>query len=362
MKICYIADPIDPNTQRWINYFAKRGHEVHLIVTRRPKDELEGIVIHDSTPVIQIKKIGFLARLLKVKRILQEVKPDLLHVHYVAYKGWLGALSGFQPLVMTAWGSDIYLDAKKSKFNYLLTQYTLRRARLVTSESKDILRRVKNMIGNYKGRLAVIQWGVDLEKFHPRVNGDYLRERLNLGDSPVIFSPRKFEPNYNIDIIVRAIPLVLKQIPLAKFVLKNYLGSKREEIENLAQSMGVTENCRFVGGTTYSEMAAFYNIADVVVSVPSSDSVSIAMLEAMACGTTVVVSDLPATKEWVSDEVNGLIVPPRNVEALADAIIRILKDESLREKFRAYNLALVREKANHYKEMAKMDDLYRSLL
>jgi len=64
-----------PNTQRWLDYFVKRGHEVHLIITKKAQEDLEGVITHEATPYTKIKKLGFLTRVWKIKRIIKKIKP-----------------------------------------------------------------------------------------------------------------------------------------------------------------------------------------------------------------------------------------------------------------------------------------------
>lgn len=99
--------------------------------------------------------------------------------------------------------------------------------------------------------------------------------------------------------------------------------------------------------------------ADVSVSVPSSDSVPVTLQEAMACGVPPIVSDLPAVKEWVQDDVNAYVVPIRDEHALADAIIKSLNSEEERSKFVTYNLTLVKEKSDFFENMGSLEFVYR---
>jgi glycosyltransferase involved in cell wall biosynthesis len=82
----------------------------------------------------------------------------------------------------------------------------------------------------------------------------------------------------------------------------------------------------------------------------------------MACRLPVIVSDLAANHEWVKDGWNGYIVSPNEPQALAKAIIELLKDKGKRELFGQRNYELAREKADFEKHMARMEELYESLL
>ena len=128
MKLCFIADGLSLHTQRWVNYFADRGHEVHLISSRFTPG-YEGydtrIIKH---PLIRLlpriwKVSGYLSGLLwlfQVRRLVRIIKPDIVDAHFVTICGYLGVASGFHPLILTAWGSDILVAPKKNLIHYYL--------------------------------------------------------------------------------------------------------------------------------------------------------------------------------------------------------------------------------------------------
>lgn len=370
MRICYLADWQSIHTQRWLRYFVDRGHEVFLISNRPQRcRELEGIALYDlmlsKWEGLKMRRgcyrIYMALRLLKLKVLLKKIRPDILHAHYVSYYGWWGAKSGFHPFVLTAWGGDIYRDPNESQDARVKVMFALKRADLITSDNED-LRKATIELGAPSDINYVIGWGVDTSKFKPGIDSSDVRQRLNLGDSPVVLSTRSFKPFYNIDIIIMAIPLVLERVPNAKFILNNYFGYEDEKMRRLVKELGVEEAVRFVGRLDHSEMPKYYNVADVFVSVPSFDATSVSLLEAMACGVSPVVSDLDSVKEWIKDGENGYIVPVRDHKALAEAIVRLLKDGRTRELFATRNVALIKERADHYKHMERMEELYFSLL
>ena len=110
MRICYLADAESIHVQRWADYFAQRGHEVHLISFKHSN-------IHNTIPhflrrlPFRLEVVSLLLNSLpvffQIKRLLQKIKPDIIHAHYVWEYGIAGALTRFQPFVISAWGSDV---------------------------------------------------------------------------------------------------------------------------------------------------------------------------------------------------------------------------------------------------------------
>ena len=109
-------------------------------------------------------------------------------------------------------------------------------------------------------------------------------------------------------------------------------------------------------------MPEFYRAASVTVSVPFSDATPMALLEAMACGSIPVVSDLPSLREWIRDGENGRIVPVDDVGALADAMDDALSNEALRLRASASNLGFVTSTASQDAHMNRMTDMLRGVV
>jgi glycosyltransferase involved in cell wall biosynthesis len=168
-----------------------------------------------------------------------------------------------------------------------------------------------------------------------------------------------------LEIIIQAIPRVCEVFPDAVFVLRDYSARAdyRAMLKTLIADLSVQDRVRWLASLNgFEEIVDTYRLADAVVSIPSSDGTPVSVLEAMACGTPVIVSDLSSLREWIINGENGLLVPVKDAEALAEAIVLLLRDEKMYAKFRGANLDLVRERANHQVEMEKMERLYQSLL
>jgi glycosyltransferase involved in cell wall biosynthesis len=354
MKLCFLGDAGSIHTQRWVNFFAKRGHEVHLIshsATSLPNIKLHLIYSHPW--VISIPNI--LISALQTKWIIKKIKPDIVHAHYVTDYGLYGAFSDIHPLVITAWGSDILISPNNSKINTYIVRYALKRADLITCDSEMVMKTAALYCDTPK-KIFVIQWGVNLNSFK-RFNSHLKKS------NKTILSTRNFKPIYNIDTIIESVPYVINIFPETNFILKNGYGYLESQLRELAKQLNVLQNIKIINELVeYNEMPKFLNDADIFVSVPSSDSSSISLMEAMACGLPVVVSDLPANREWIKDGWNGYIVPVRDPEALAGALIKLLENKEQRELFGKRNQEIIIERADHEKHMLRMEELYESLL
>ncbi len=363
LRLCYIANPNSIHTLRWLRYFAQVGHEVHLIPDRMPRRQLQGIKLHPLSRLWDLPKLRYAAWGLQARRLVRTIRPDILHAHQAISAGWIGAVTGFHPFIITGLGSDLLVFPGKSRFNRLLTRSTLSRADLFIAVSRE-MRRKAISLGVDCGKVELARWGADLDTYRPEGDVSGLREALDLGDSPVVLSARAMRPIYNQEVVVKTIPLVLEQVPTTKFVFweygvdRDYLG----EIKGLVKDLGLEEAVRFVGpADSYEEGANYYRLADVMVSVASSDSIPITMLESMACGTPVVITDLPSVRESIGDNENGLLVPVGDPEALAAAVVRLLGDPQLRRKLRQKGLAFVREHGDHQRNMARVEEIYQRL-
>jgi glycosyltransferase involved in cell wall biosynthesis len=360
MRLCYVAPAASIHTQRWLQAFAGRGHEVHLIAFPAEQADLDGVIVHRlQTGTTHAR---FARLVVEARRLLGDIQPDIVHGHFITRYGWLAALSLRRPLVITAWGTDAYIDPERSRLVRFVTRWTLRRADLVTVDAQDLCDRVIQL-GARPERTRIIQWGVDTKVFRPDVDSSELRERLDLGAGPVILSTRGLKPVYNQDIMVQALPAILRSAPTARLIIKyqlsdpEYAASVRKSVSELSLEHAV----RFVTESPYEELPAYYALADVFVSIASSDSTPVSLLEALACGAAPVTSDLPALREWVRDGVNGFCVPARDPSALAAAVTRLLAESDLRRSFVEANLRMVRERADHTRQMDEMERLYLHL-
>lgn len=357
MKICFIADTSQIHSQRWISYFANKGYEVSVISIRRKGILIPGCQIYD------ISHLPLLFQILAVYHLLRNIKPNILHAHTVTRAGWLAALSNFHPFILTPWGSDTFLDAHKNRIYKTLAKFTFNRADLITSNSEMLANAIVRF-GAPRSKIRTAHWGIELDVFKPELDTTNLRKKLGLEDKMTVFSVRNFFSKYNITTIVKAIPLVLKRNSRVKFILKSWYKDLKyeDEIHRLIIKLGIRDHIIFLGEVKREDLPLYYNLSEISISVPYTDSLSQSFLDAMACGSALIVSDLESTKEWIKHEVNGLVVPVGRHKELAEAILRLLSDNKLRKRMVDNNYKFAKEKGDQNFWMGQVEKYYHELL
>jgi len=367
MKICYIADGSSIHTQRWLNYFAQKGHEVHLLSPTPTAGEgfAKGVQLHLLVRLIPriwplTRYFSGLAWLVQIRRLVSRIKPDILDAHGITVNGYLGVASGFHPLVLSAWGSDILIDPKHNLFFRAVTKYALKRANVVIHDSQTVKEELIKL-GTKPEKLSLIFWGVDTQQFNPYQRDKHFKGRLGLPEAPTIICIRSLRAVYNVEMLVRAIPFILKQAPEVTFIIGGD-GEQRDYLKNMANSLGVLDSIRFAGWIPHDELPKYLASSDIYVSTSLSDGTSLSLQEAMACKLAPVVTDLPANREWVKDGVNGFVAPVDDVPALADRIMWLVQNKDVREKFGEVGRKIIQERAEYKQAMGKMERIYQGLL
>jgi len=311
-----------------------------------------GIDIHVSPQVPRRTVAGAVKHVRWTKRLLREVRPHVVHAHWIPGFAFFAAAAKASPLVVMAWGSDVL---RANRRQLAAARYTLRRADLAMSDSAALIARLEEL-GAPPDRTFLINWGVALDVFTPAADGRAAaRARLRLDEGPTILSPRSLSPVYNIPTIVEAFARLGRVHEDLRLVVKHMDVAVRELGE-----LPHPERVRLIQHVPYEQMPDFYRAADVCVSIASSDSSPRSAWEAMACGTPLVVSDLPWVHELIEHERHALVVPIDS-DAVADAVQRILGEPDLAAMLAANGRALVERHRDRSVEMQRLSSVYSGL-
>ena len=357
MRICYIGDGGSIHNRFMVNWFVQHGHEI-LFLTDTPDDEMEG----ESIRVVPRFGGGFLRHLLagyRTWKIIRKWKPDIVHAHNITGYGYWGALCGFQPLVMTSWGTDLNIYAHRNAIVYNMVRFCLRKCRFLTADAKALCEMARSIGGNGLD-VRLLQWGVDFTAFDaPLDSGLKIENRKNA--DLVFISTRRHRPIYNIETIIRAYHLVHQQYPGSRLIITGE-DDLTEQLKNLVIDLDLLNSVDFAGWTDREKLTGLLRSSDVFLSVPSSDSTALSLLEAFAAGLAVIVSDLPANYEWIEPGANGHLVKTADVNALANTMLDLAGNPQKVREWGTKNRQIVKERGDRDKEMRKLEAWYRDVI
>jgi glycosyltransferase involved in cell wall biosynthesis len=358
LRLCFIGDADTIHTQRWVEWFAA-DHEVTVVATE-PGEGLSDYKVA-TLPGHSPLRTRLFESVLEVRRVLRKYRPDILHTHFINEAGWFGAASGHRPLVITAWGSDVYRAPAESRLARYLNPWSARRADWVTCDSHD----QASVIGSWgvdAERVSVIGWGVDRREFHPGVDGSEWRAKLDIpGDAKVLVSPRQWYANSNIPSVVAGHELLPQGFYL---LLKRTPGSVPDEgqaIHEAIEASSARDRIRVVERVDASELPGLYAAGDVVISLCTTDGTPASVLEAMALGRPVVALENASLAEWVTDP-GGRLVPTLDPTLIAQAVRTLVADDATVARAAEHNLAIIGERADREAEFTRMNEIYERLV
>lgn len=242
---------------------------------------------------------------------------DVIDAHYFYPDGVAAALLAARlrkPLVITARGSDI---------NYF-PNYRVARRRILWAADRadgivtvsDALRQRLIDLGVPDGKITVIRNGVDLDLFAPQDRAAS-REALGL-DGPCLLMVGSLVTLKGHHLVIES----LAQMPGWRLLIAGD-GPERHSLERQAERLGVDRRVRFLGTVPHESLPALYSAADLVVLASSREGLPNVLLEAMACGTRVVTTNVGGCAEIVTNSAAGQVVPERSARALRQAIERL---------------------------------------
>lgn len=347
MKICYIANAANSHTVKWVKHFVNLGNEVHVI--SYSKATIEGAHVH----YINFRLKNFPFKVHTVHKLIKTLNPDILHAQQANTCGlYATTIKNFNPIV-SAWGSDILVDPEKSFLMKKIIQYVLKHSYYITSDSNYMSEKITKLGGN-KNKLLTFPMGIenDLISFKHKYN--FSKKEIH------ILSYRRLEKLYNIDIIIKGFSKALKNH-------KNlYLdiaadGSEYNNLKNLVESLNIQGNVNFLGKFERKDLGNIIINNDIFISIPSSDSTSVSLLESMCCGIFPIVSNLPSNLEWITNKKNGIVLNSISENDVCHAINWCIENYTYLPSASKINMDIIRKKALWENNVKIIEKLYNKL-
>lgn len=348
MRIAFLGDSRSIHIRRWVRGVADRGHDVDLITFR--SERVEGVRQHVLHFEARSGLLRLPANVRTLRTLLRRLSPDLVHGQPVAGYGFWAAVAGYHPLVLSSWGSDLLIGFDRWETRRTV-RYALRRADALICVA-DHLRARAVALGADPARCRVIPMGVDLAA---------LPAQAAQPRETIIVSTRALWPIYDVGTLVRAMARVRGKTPSARAEVFGE-GKDREALERLAADLGVHDGVTFRGHRDPVEVFAALGRASLYVSTAKSDGASVSLMEAMAMGTIPIATDIPANRDWIDPGTNGLLFPAGDDRALAEAILRSIRDDELRHRAAEANRAVISRRGDAAANLRTALEVYETVV
>lgn len=356
MKILFIAPAGNYHTLKWCKWFHGRGHEIHVISFT--DSTIDGVTVHSLNAAVNthgsyLSKLKYLTYAGKVKQIVDNVKPDVVSVHFATSYGTVAALTGLKEYVLSVWGSDIYDFPNKSILHKAMLEFSLSRAKFIFSTSKAMAKETQKYT---KKEIEITPFGVDTKLFSPS------KRCRNPADTDFIVGTIKaLTPKYGIDYLLKAVAIIKNNYPQIPIKLRIAgKGNNEKEYKELAISLGIDDITDWLGFISQEQAAKEWANMDVgvVASTRDSESFGVSAVEAQACGTPVIISDVPGLMEATSPGHTCIVCPRKDENALAESIIQLYEHPQLREEFGKAGRMFVRERFEIDDCFKKIENLF----
>ncbi|MBL8099326.1 MAG: glycosyltransferase family 4 protein [Anaerolineales bacterium] len=387
MRLLFVTDARSPISQNWIKHFIKPENEIFIASTF--DCELDFPARLEFTPVAfsAAKKkssapssassltlnlrtalrqwfgpLTIPASARKLQKLIQEVKPDLIHAMRIPYEGMLtvSALGGRvgeavsrPPFITSVWGNDFTLHAQSTPLMKSYTKFVLQNVNaLYADTNRDINLAQEFGLDKNKPTLVTLgNGGIKKDIFYPPA------EPVK---NPIIINPRGVRPYVRNDSFFKAIPLVLAKYPEAKFLCTSMQGES--QAMKWINELNISPAVELLPALEYQKMGELFRSAQIVVSPSIHDGTPNSLIEAMACGCFPVAGDLESIREWITHGQNGLLFDSTDPQSIADAIALGLEREDLRRDAAGLNASLISAKADYETNMKRVEEFYKSIM
>lgn len=312
--------------------------------------------------------LGMRRDLLTLRSVVERKRPDMVLLQTLQYPSFLAyLLPRNMPMAVTFWNGDLTYFAKWTGLEMLLKKqmvvHGLKRMNAITVNSQTAFDAGVSLGADPKKMTLIRYPGADLERFKPKSKQE-ARKRLGITARHVLLCPRGLGNFFNSDIIVEAAAQVSARYPDILVLFISGVGGEEEWIRHLriADRLGITHNMRWDGQIAWEDMPWYYAAADVMISIKTADSCPNCMLEAMACGIPVVMSNTQQNREWIDDGKSGFLCPPRDANIVADRIHLLLDNHhDIVSEFARICLEKIYEDANSSVNVVRIKNLVAKL-
>ncbi len=356
MHICYVCVGGFQHIQPYIDYFKGTGHRVSFIALSPTPDR--GVTTYQVALAGRYSrtegKWKYPLSMIRARRVVRQLKPDILHTHYVTSGGLAGLVCNFHPTVTTAHGTDLSVGSRSRLWRPLLRRI-FSQATCVNTVSADLKNKAV-ALGVPDDKVRVLTLGVDTRFFAYQP-----RQPLPAPTPLRLLSTRRLEHVYDHPTAIKALAL-LRDAGIPCEMTFSGGGSLKATLQELVRTCHLDDRVRFLDAVSRSQVLQLLHNHDVFLSHPRWDGISVALLEAMATGLFPITSDLPVNREWLDEGVTTLFHPVGDAAALAQCLTRAYEQPEFRLRAASLNRQRVEAYGDTTNNMRILETLYRELI
>ena len=359
-NIVFLASASSIHTLQWVRYLRSEGLDVHVVSQHLASNDFP-----KDLPLTLLPYKGFLGYFLNVfalRKLLKDLKPDLVNVHYASGYGTTARLASFHPYVLSVWGSDVFEFPYRSFLHKSLLEKNLKSADVIASTSLSMEKQTKLFLKN-KESIEITPFGVDFEKFD---SSKYLKSNT---DIITIGTVKTLKHVYGIDILLKALSILHTELQVENAVLCSKLqfrivggGPDIDNLKQLAADLGILYLIDFIGAVPHEEVPKELSKLDIYVALSRQESFGVAVVEAQAMGLPVVVSNVGGLPEVVQHGKTGFIVESENPQQAAGMIKKLILDIELRKSMSVQARQFVHTHFSWQTCARKMSKVYQNTL
>jgi glycosyltransferase involved in cell wall biosynthesis len=321
-------------------------------------DKIENLEIISKRPAF--RSMPVISERNHIKKVINEFKPDIIHSGYLWQTGILAALSGFHPHLSMPWGSDILTDPENNYIKRYFVKKVLNSCDHIQCDAEYVKNKIVKDFKISANKITVFPWGIELEKFYKSDKSE-ARKKLNISENKfVIIYNRSLENIYGYRYLLEAF-LDFSRDKNDVIMLMLSDGSGKNEVIKYINENELEEKILLIGRVPNNELPVFLNSSDIYVSSSLSDGTSLSLLEAMACGLGIIVTNVPAITEWVNNN-NAIVVNKKNIKELSDAMNEYYNNRKKITEHSFINIEIAKQKADWNKNYEKLKLIYSNLL
>lgn len=361
MKILYVTSNGGIHDYRFLNKLTADFEVLLLHYSARniidEIREIKGLKIISKIPLV--RSFPYLSEKNHFRKIYEDFKPDITHTGYVWQVGILASHANVHPHLSMVWGSDILIEPDKRWYFKKIVKKVMLQADHIQCDAEFVKKKIIIDYSVSAEKITVFPWGIDLHLFIP-TDKFKARKILNLKeDEFIIIFNRSLEKIYGIEYLLKGFKDFAEGKPNVRLLILS-TGTLQNKLLNYLSVNNLVNKVTFIGTVKNNKLPMYLGASDVYISTSLSDGTSLSLLEAMAIGKPVIVTDLPSIKEWVNDK-NGIIIPTKDPVRILIALETYYNNHQLIDKHGNINLIIASEHFNWDSNYIKLKELYNRI-